>query len=132
MHMISKVLRWCKRQPVGLHFKKLPHKPYVLVVADSAYQAKPAADGNDECIALRGWFVFLACMETEEGHPGGCIQPVEWTAKKLQVVSRSAPAAELRNAVEAAQDGINFAMLYHEVYRGPVSAEECARIRDCG
>ena len=52
--------------------------------------------------------------------------------RKLHVVSRSAPAAELRNALEAAQDAINYAMLFHEIYRGPFTAEQCASIRDNG
>ena len=76
--------------------------------------------------------MFLACLNEAGDFPGGTVQPVDWTMKKLQVISRSAPAAELRNALEAAQDSINYAMLFHEVYRGPCTAEECASIRDAG
>ena len=51
---------------------------------------------------------------------------------KLQVISRSAFAAEMRNALEAAQDGINTCVLMHDIYRGPLTAEQCATIRDKG
>ena len=51
-------------------------------------------------------------------------------SKKLQVISRSAFAAEMRNALEAAQDGINYAIMMHDIYRGPLSAEDCAHLRD--
>ena len=130
--MINKVLMYCKRVASGLHFRRLQQKPFLLVVADSAYKAKPPTNGQAECVALRGHFIFLACQNKEGDFPGGTVQPVDWSMRKLHVVSRSAPAAELRNALEAAQDAINYAMLFHEIYRGPFTAEQCASIRDNG
>ena len=83
-------------------------------------------------MALRGYFIFLACKPhgTDNTTIGGKVQLVDFLSKKLSVVSRSAFAAELRNVLEAAQDTINHAVLLHEIYRGPCTAEQCAKIRD--
>ena len=50
------------------------------------------------------------------------MQLIGFVSKKLQVISRSAFAAEVRNSLEAAHEGINTAMMLHEVYRGPIGA----------
>ena len=55
---------------------------------------------------------------------------MDFLSKKLQVISTSAFAADMRNALEAAQDGINHAVLTHDIFRGPLSAVERAQIRD--
>ena len=129
LRMINKVLRYCKKTPAGILYKKLDGKPYLLCVADSAYQAN---EDKTDCIALRGFFIFLACRP--HGVPlstlGGKVQLIGALVRKLSVVSRSAFAAELRNILEASQDTINEAVLMHDIYRGPLTAEECAHVRD--
>jgi len=127
--MINKVLRYCKRHSAGITYHKLEGTPYLLCIADSAYQSN---EDRTDCIALRGYFVFLACRPngTSNTTLGGKVQLLDFLAKKLSVISRSAFAAELRNTLEAAQDAINHAVLLHEVYRGPFTAEQCADIRD--
>jgi len=129
LKMINQVLRYCKRTPAGIAYRKLVGIPYLLCIADSAYQAN--ADKTD-CVALRGYFVFIACRSADNTtHTlGGPVQLVDFLSKKLSVISRSAFAAELRNVLEAAQDTINHAVMQHDIYRGPFTAEQCAAIRD--
>ena len=102
-----------------------------MIVADSAYQAN---DTLTDCIALRGWFVFLMSDDSNDysSFPGGCLQVADYSIKKLQVISRSAFSAELRNCYEAVQEGINFAIMFHEVCFGVLTAEQCAEMRDRG
>ena len=127
--MINKIRRYCKKTTTGLWFKRLPRPMRIVVVADSAYQANEA---KTECLSMRGYFVSLRCdrLENNEDHPGGHVQCLEHVSKKLQVISRSAFAAELRNALEAAQDGVNFAVQLHETYHAAMTPEECARLRN--
>ena len=103
----------------------------MVIVADSAYQSN---EDETDCIVLRGWLTLLTCDRTEaqqkKDFPGGAIQLIDFTSKKLQVISRSAFAAEMKNALEAAQDGINHAVLLYEIVFGVVAAENCAEIRD--
>jgi len=127
LRMISQVLKYVKRVSTGLLYKRLLGKPYLLCVADSAYQAN---DNRTDCIALRGYFIFLACATEGTQFPGGDVQLIDFVSKKLHVISRSAFAAELRNTLEAAQDLVNTALQFHELYKGPFSAEQCAQIRD--
>ena len=122
--IINTVLKYCKRVSTGIKYVKLPGRPTVLVVADSAYQANEA---KDDCIASRGYFVFLSHRVSETEYR---VQLLDFVSRKLQVISRSAFAAEMRNALEATQDAINHAVLVHDVYRGPFTAEECASLRD--
>ena len=124
IHVINAVLKYCKRVSTGIKFVKLPGKPHILIVADSAYQAN---ESKDDCVACRGYFIFLAHQISATEY---VVQLLDFLSKKLQVISRSAFAAEMRNALEAAQDGINYAVLFHDLYRGPLSPEECASIRD--
>ena len=129
--MINRVLRYCKRIPTGINYYRLPHKPRIMVVADSAYQAN---DTLTDCMALRGWFIFIMCNEDGDpkSFPGGHLQVADWSNKKLQVVARSAFSAELRNCYEAVQEGINFAIMLHEVNYGTLTAEQCVEMRDKG
>jgi len=129
LRMINKVLQYCKRVSTGIKYTKLHHKPRLLIIADSAYQA---TEGEPDCIALRGYFIFLACNtdKTDTSFPGGNLQLIDFAARKLHVISRSAFAAELRNTLEALQEGINVAILFHEIYRGPFTPEQCTAVRD--
>lgn len=126
LHQINAVLKYCKRQSTGIMYRKLSGQPSILVVADSAYQAN---EDKTECIASRGYFIFLAFAVSDTEFE---VQLLDFTSRKLQVISRSAFAAEMRNALEAAQDGINHSIMMHDIYRGPISAEEAARLRDTG
>ena len=129
--MANRVLRFCKRVPTGINYKKLPHKPRIMIVADSAYQAN---DSLTDCIALRGWFIFLMSDDHSNysSFPGGCLQLYDVTAKKIQVVARSAFSAELRNCYDAVQEGINFAILLHELSYGVLTPQQCVEMRDNG
>jgi len=127
LKMCNQVLRYVKRNTTGLRYKKLMGNPYLLCVADSAYQAN---EDRTDCIALRGYFIFLACDSPGKPFPGGDLQLIDFVSKKLHVISRSAFAAELRNTLEAAQDLINTALQFHELYRGPFTASQCAELRD--
>ena len=129
--MANRVLRFCKRVPTGMNYKKLPHKPRIMIVADSAYQAN---DSLTDCIALRGWFIFLMSDDHSNysSFPGGCLQLYDVTAKKIQVVARSAFSAELRNCYDAVQEGINFAILLHELSYGVLTPQQCVEMRDNG
>ena len=57
LHFANTVLKYCKRQSSGINYVKLPGTPSVLVVADSAYQAN---EDKTDCLASRGYFIFLA------------------------------------------------------------------------
>jgi len=129
LRMINQVLRYCKRTPAGITYRKLTGVPYLLCIADSAYQSNP---DRSDCVALRGYFVFLACRPhgATKHTLGGRVQLIDFLSKKLSVISRSAFAAELRNVLEASQDTINHAVMQHDIYRGPYTAEQCATIRD--
>ena len=123
--MINKLLKYMKRHSTCLHYKRLPGAPYVLVIADSAYQSN---ESDPEALAMRGFFIFLA--HHPQGKIGGHLQLVDFVSRRLHVVARSAFAAELRNVLEAIQESLNVATWFHEIYRGPLTAEECTHVRD--
>ena len=97
LQLINRVLRFCKRKSTGILYRKLPTVPRLVIVADSAYQSN---EDKTDCIALRGWLILLTCDRTEAQQspdfPGGAIQLIDFTSKKLQVISRSAFAAEMK------------------------------------
>jgi len=125
LHMLNKVLKYCKRNSACLVYKKLPGPPYILVVADSAYQS---TESDPDALALRGYFIFLAFHP--EGKIGGHLQLIDFISRRLQVIARSAFAAELRNLYEAVQEAINMAVWFHDIYRGPLTAQQCVATRD--
>ena len=83
-------------------------------------------------MALRGWFILIVCDSSETAFLGGHIQVADCATKKLQVIARSAFSAELRNCLEACQEGINLAILLHELTYGPMTPDQCAHMRDHG
>ena len=127
LKMINKVLRYCKRRSATICYRRLPNKPYLLVVADSAYQSK---DDDSDCIALRGFFIFLACSIDGKPFPNSHVQLIDFVSKKLHTISRSAFAAELRNIFEAMQEVIGIAVQFHDVYRGPLTPQDCVQVQD--
>ena len=55
---------------------------------------------------------------------------MDYSSRKLQVISRSAFAAELKSKREAAKEAIKYAELLHEICFGCLTAAECTRMRD--
>jgi len=127
LKMINKVLRYCKRNSAIINYKRLPGKPYILLIADSAYTTN---DDSTDCIALRGYFVFLACAIPGKPFPASHLQLLNFVSRKLHTISRSAFAAELRNLHDAFQEAINCAVLFHDIYRGPLTAPQSVTVRD--
>ena len=127
LKMINKVLRYCKRNSAIINYRRLPGKPYILLIADSAYTTN---DDDTECIALRGYFVFLACAIDGKPFPASHIQLLNFVSRKLHTISRSAFAAELRNLHDAFQEAINYGVLFHDIYRGPLTAPQSVTVRD--
>ncbi len=112
LRLANRVLRYCRRVPTGLIFKKLEPPLKVVVVADSAYSAK---EDSDECLALRGWLVLLVGRDTINSHePGGPCMVLDWVSRKFSTVTRSSFAAELRNQLEAGQAGMLYAAFFEE------------------
>ncbi len=112
LRLANRVLRYCRRVPTGLIFRKLKPPLKVVVVADSAYSAK---EDSDECLALRGWIVLLVGKDTINSHePGGPCMVLDWVSRKFSTVTRSSFAAELRNQLEAGQAGMLYAAFFEE------------------
>ena len=110
-------------------YRKLCKPPRLVVIADSAYQSN--AELTD-CLALRGWLICQTC-DTEDGKdcfPGGIMQVIDYSSRKLQVISRSAFAAELKNTWEATNKAIHYVLLLYEICFGGMTANECTRMRD--
>ena len=124
IRMINKVLKYCKRVSAPITYKRINTTPRLLCVCDSAYQSN---EGETDCIALRGYFIFLASSDT---FPGGQLQLIDFASRRLHVISRSAFAAELRNTLEAMEETINYSIMFHDIYRGPLSPQACVDMRE--
>ena len=67
VRLINRVLRYVRRVPSGILFRRLEHPVRLVVVADAAYKAQPNAQ---ECLALRGYIILLVgSNETASKHP---------------------------------------------------------------
>ena len=124
IRIISKVLKYCKRVSAPITYRRIDTTPRLLCVCDSAYQS---TEGETDCIALRGYVIFLASSET---FPGGQLQLVGFASRRLHVISRSAFAAELRNTFEAMEETINYSIMFHDISRPIISTSMYRHVRD--
>ena len=130
VRLLNRVLRYVRRVPSGILFRKLEPPLRLVVVADAAYKAKPNAQ---ECLALRGYIVLLVgSNQTTSQHPGGACVVLDYVSKKFQQVTRSSFAAELRNQVEAAQVGAFFSAFMQENLMSSLTAGKLMEVSDKG
>jgi Reverse transcriptase (RNA-dependent DNA polymerase) len=94
---VNKVLKWVKRRPSCLLFKKLQPPLRVLVLSDAAFRKEDSTG-----LAMRGAFVLLC---EDGGGLGGNCHCIEWYSRKQKRVTRSTFAAELNALVDSVEIG---------------------------
>ena len=124
---LNRLVRWLKRNPQEIWYRRLTPPTRLVAVTDSAFSA-----GDTEGLVMRGCLLLLVEMANPSTSPVGRVQLLDWFARKQPHVCRSTFAAELH----AALDGLNQAMLVqttlHEVQHGVMSADALLRARESG
>ena len=103
VRLINRVLRYCRRVPSGILFRRLTPPVTLVVVADAAYKANP---GSQECLALRGYITMLVGADkTESLSPGGMCNVLDYVSKKFNTVTRSSFCRRIKKPIGSATSG---------------------------
>ncbi|CAE8682255.1 unnamed protein product [Polarella glacialis] len=111
---LNRVLKYLKRKPLVIRYRKISCAMRLAVISDSAFQSQ-----DQDCLAMRSGIIALV------GHLGAGefeVQPIEWLCKKQQHVCRSTYAAELHSALDLVGLGLLINQCMNEVIKGPVDA----------
>ena len=105
---LNKVVKWIKRKPVGLIYKKMKTPTRVMIVSDAAFRKE-----DDKGLAMRG--ALIGIIEGSSFTPGGVFHLLEWYSRKQRRVTRSTFSAELNAASDAYEMGKLIAMTISEI-----------------
>ena len=126
MRDLNKLVRWLKRTPQVLVYKRLQPPVRLVAVSDSSFSA-----GDTQGLVMRGC-VLLLVDGTGNASPGGHVQVLDWYARKQPHVCRSTFAAELHAVLDAVNQAIVVQALLTELRHGPMTATALADMQGVG
>jgi hypothetical protein len=122
---LNKVVKWVKKVPSGIWYKKLTGKTKILVISDSAFKREDATG-----LAMRG--AIIAIASKEDHHPGGLLHIIEFYARKQRRVTRSTYAAELQALADSIEVGRLIALAATEINRANITATQLYQLEGQG
>ena len=109
-------MRYAKKNPIPLEYKKLDLPIRVLAVADSGFTKR-----EDDGLAVRGALFALANMKERSADSREySTQFLEHLCGKQKLTTRSTWTAELHNQVDAADFLVILQNFFYELHHGPV------------
>jgi hypothetical protein len=124
---LNRLVRWLKRTPQGIRYKRLEPPLRLVVVSDSSFSA-----GDYEGLVMRGCMIMIVDNSFGTDSPGGKVQLLDWYARKQPHVCRSTFAAELHAALDAINQGMVIQAVLTELKVGTMSAAVLAKMQTEG
>ena len=121
---LNRVLRYLKRHPLSITYRRVDKPWRLAVISDSAFQSK-----DQDCLALRSGIIALTSVDTTGKVQ---VQPIEYLCKKQQHVCRSTYAAELHSALDLTSLALLINTAITEILCGVMSASEMVITLDSG
>jgi Reverse transcriptase (RNA-dependent DNA polymerase) len=121
----NKVLKWARKHPYFLTYKKMRGEATVLTISDSAFRKEDARG-----LAMRGSITGLAPFQEET--PGSILHVILFWASKQRRVTRSTFSSELNSLVDSIDFAKQLAMLMAEILIPQTSARAIAELEESG
>jgi len=122
----NRVLRYVKKHPGRLVYKRLQGKLRFVVISDSAFHA-----GEHDGLAIRGAF-FVLMDGNGKTTPGGNGSIVDYVTKKQGHVCRATFGAELHGLLDAVSHALKLLSCITEVEHGIRTAEQLVEMQERG
>jgi hypothetical protein len=126
MKRLNQVVRWIKRTPSALVYRKLNGQLKLLVISDSAFKREDKSG-----LAMRGALICIAEQKYAD-NPGGNLHIIEYYARKQRRVTRSTYAAELQALADAVEVGRLVNLAYTEIMIANVTATRLMQLENHG
>ena len=111
---LNLVLRWCRRHPVGILFRKVQGKPRLVAVSDAAFKAIPDEASG---LALRGCVIVLtSCSQTSPASDDGVCSVLEYVCRRQRRVVRSTFSGELNALIDSVELLLVVQMCLHQIW----------------
>ena len=107
---LNKVVKWAKRKPQQILYKRMRVPTRVMVISDSAFRKE-----DTKGLAMRG--ALIGINELQEFSPAGVFHLLEFFARKQRRVTRSTYSAELNAASDAFEFGKLIALTVSEIIK---------------
>jgi len=121
---LNRVLRYLKRQPMSIVYRRVSKPWRLAIISDSAFQSK-----DQDCLALRSGIIALTSVDTVGKVQ---VQPIEYLCKKQQHVCRSTYAAELHSALDLVSLALLINTAVTEILHGVMEASQMVLALDAG
>jgi len=122
----NRVLRYVKKHPGRLFFRRLVGVIRFVVISDSAFHA-----GEHDGLATRGAFYVLMDGNGKVS-PGGNGNVLDYVTKKQSHVCRATFGAELHALLDAVSHALKMLSCLHEVEKGIHTAAQLVQVQERG
>ena len=116
---LNTLLKWIQNNPRHLTYPRMRYPDTLLQISDSSYRAK-AEDG----LSVRGLVSLrVSASALEEGLRDTACHLIDFASKAQRHVTRSTFSSELFAATDAADTGLLYSVILHELRHGVVTAD---------
>ena len=122
---LNMVVKWVKRKPAGLVYRRLVEPLKMVCISDSAFRKEDATG-----LAMRGSLVALC--ESRPGTPGGSLHLLEWYSRRQRRITRSTYAAELQGLADGLEQTRVICFALCSIVLANVSVRQLMAMEDRG